>query len=81
MRVTLTKKNKPPKKVPEKSANEKINHYKGETRTLKKRLDNLEKRVKRLEDRQEKKKNKPDVKKTAKEEFKERYYPKKKESK
>lgn len=75
----LTKK---PKKIPEKSANEKLGHYKGVVSALKKRVDNLEKRMRILEDRQEKKKkNKPDVKKSAKEDFKEKYYPKKKELK
>lgn len=35
--------------IPEKSTSAKVNHYKGETRTLRRRIDNLEKRITQLE--------------------------------
>lgn len=37
-------------KVTEKSTSEKVNFYKGETRTLRRRIDNLEKRITTMEE-------------------------------
>ena len=45
------KKTRKSNKMPEKSISEKVNHYKGETRTLRKRIDNLEKRMLEMEQR------------------------------
>lgn len=54
-------------KVPEKSINEKVAFYKGETKSLKKEVENLRKRVSGLERRMDKiylksKKTKKDIK-------------------
>lgn len=45
----MAKKDKKSKKIPEQSSSEKVEYYKGLTRTVKKRVDNLEKRVYMLE--------------------------------
>lgn len=36
-------------KIPERSTSEKVNHYKGQARTTKKRITSLEKRIQSLE--------------------------------
>lgn len=45
----VKKKDQKTTKLPEQSISSKINYYKGETRTLRKRIGNLEKRVLQLE--------------------------------
>ena len=47
----MTKKSRNSTKIPELSTSSKVNHYKGVTRTLRKRVDNLEARLFDLETR------------------------------
>lgn len=52
--MTRNKNDKKSKKIPEQSTSSKINHYKGVTKTLRKRIDNLEKRMVMMEQKIEK---------------------------
>lgn len=56
----MVKKTSKSRKVPEKSISDKVNHYKGIARTVKKRMENLEKRVQILEQKMAKVYIKPD---------------------
>lgn len=75
----MPKKNQKTKKMPEKSQKEKLEHYKGENKLLKKRMTNLERRVHILEQKLDKFKD-LDVetfanykKKSPKESFREKF--------
>ena len=48
------KKTRKSNKMPEKSISDKVNHYKGVNRTLRKRIENIEKRMYDLEQRMSK---------------------------
>ena len=50
----MPKKTRNSTKTPERSISERINHYKGVNRTLRKRVDNLENRMYELEQRMKK---------------------------
>lgn len=50
----MSQKKRTKQKVPEKSISDKVNHYKGQTKTLRRRIDNLEKRLLELEARMNK---------------------------
>ena len=93
--MAKNKKDRNKMKVVEKSTSEKVNFYKGETRTLRRRIDNLEKRIAQMEERMNKYKKlipdeplnfgmSPKVKKEKKakefkKKFMEEHYPKKEE--
>lgn len=47
----MAKKARKSQKMPEKSISDKVNHYKGVNRTLRKRIENIEKRMYALEQR------------------------------
>jgi prefoldin subunit 5 len=74
------------RKTPERSISEKVNYYKGESRQLRKRIDNLEKRIAMLESQLERishsekqVEQKPPIEKTDRETLLKKLHPKYKE--